>query len=223
LCIKSEKELAKLENLIFNGCEIKFEKNENKLDRSVLGSLAKHPVINQLAILTNEQMTELMSLCKFSLNQKWKLIYIATRDGFGAADFHSKCDSYQKSLVIIKSTNQNVFGGYTEQNWYGIPKKAKIDQNAFLFSFINKHNTKVFMKCKDPLNAIYAFNEYGPIFGGPCDLNICSNSNKINGSSSNLDYSYNFPNYANGSNEAKSFLAGSYNFLTTEIEFYTKS
>jgi len=165
LCIKSEKELAKLEELIFNGCEIKFEKNENKLDRSVLGSLAKHPVINQLAILTNEQMTELMSLCQFSLNQNWKLTYRATRDGFGATDFHSKCDSYQNSLVIIKSTNQNVFGGYTEQNWYGIPKKAKIDQNAFLFSFINKHNTKVFMKCKDPLNAIYAFNEYGPIFG----------------------------------------------------------
>jgi len=57
-----------------------------------------------------------------------------------------------------------------------------------------------------------------------CDLNICSNSNKINGSSSNLDYSYNFPNYAHGSNdEAKSFLAGSYHFLTTEIEVYTKS
>ncbi len=75
-------------------------------------------------------MTELMSLCKFSLNQKWKLIYKATRDGFGSADFHSKCDSYQNSLVIIKSTKGNVFGGYTEQNWSPL----------IIHSFCNKSN-----------------------------------------------------------------------------------
>jgi hypothetical protein len=219
LCIKSEKELAKLEELIFNGCEIKFEKNENKLDRSVLGSLAKHPVINQLAILTNEQMTELMSLCKFSLNQKWKLIYRATRDGFGAADFHSKCDSYQNSFVIIKSTNGNVFGGYTQQSWSG-NDYWKTDPNAFLFSFINQHNTKVIMKSTSPQYAIYTNEVYGPIFGA--DLYICDNSNTSNRSLSNLGKSYKHPNYVYDSNEAKSFFAGSYKFLTTEIEVYTK-
>ena len=60
-------------------------------------------------------MVELMSLRKFPSDQKWKLIYRATRDGFDANEFHFKCDSYQNSLVIIKSTYGNVFGGYTEQ------------------------------------------------------------------------------------------------------------
>jgi len=171
-------------------------------------------------------MTELMRLCQFSLNQKWKLIYRATRDGFRAADFHSKCDNYQNSLVIIKSTNGNVFGGFTEQNWSG-DRQWKSDPNAVLFSFINQHNSKIIMKCTNPSCAIFAHRGYGPTFGGGFggghDLQICNNSNTSNGSFSNLGSSYKHPYYANGSNEAKSFLAGSYKFLTTEIEVYSNS
>jgi hypothetical protein len=221
LSIKSKQELVKLDEFIFNGCRMKFEKNENKLDRSVLGSLMKQQFICESTILSNEQMTELMALCKLSLNQNWKLIYRATRDGFGLNDFHSKCDIYQNTLVIIKSTKGNVFGGYTEQNWSHLGD-YKNDPNAFLFSFINKHNAKIIMKCTDPTYAIFAYNQNGPTFGRGCDLKICNNSNTSDGSYSDLGHSYNHPNYACGSKEAKSFLAGSHKFCTTEIEVYTK-
>jgi len=43
-------------------------------------------------ILSNEQINELMKLCQFSLNQKWKLLYRASVDGFGSDHFHKKCD-----------------------------------------------------------------------------------------------------------------------------------
>jgi len=218
---KAEQELAKLDEFIFNGGQMYFEKNENKLDKLVLGSLAKHPFIVRSAILSDEQMTELMILCKFPLIQKWNLIYRATRNGFGAKDFHSKCDSYQNSLVIIKSTKGNVFGGYTEQNW-SPQHLCKTDPNAFLFSFINQHNTKLILKCTDPSQAIFTSSEHGPTFGAGHDLRICNNSNTTNENYSKLSTSYNHPNYPFGSNEAKSFLAGSFNFLTTEIEVYTK-
>jgi len=217
LAMKAKQDLVKLDQFIFNGGKIKFEKNENKLEKSVLGRLVKQI---ESIILSSEQMTELLNLCQFSPSQKWKLIYRATRDGFGAADFHSKCDSYQNSFVIIKSTNGNVFGGYTQQSWSS--NDWKTDPNAFLFSFINQHNTKVIMKCIEPSYAIGANISYGPIFGGGNDILICNNSNTSNGSYSNLGRSYKHPNYVHGSNEAKSFLAGSYNFLTTEIEVYTK-
>ena len=210
--------MVKLDEFIFNGGKIEFEKNENKLEKSVLGRLV---IQNESIILSSEQMTELLNLCQFSPSQKWKLIYRATRDGFGATDFHSKCDSYQNSFVIIKSTNGNVFGGYTQQSWSGI-NQYKADPNAFLFSFINQHNTKVTMKCTISSYAIYANKTYGLSFGCGDDLHICNNSNISNGSYSNLGKIYKHPNYANGSDEAKSFLAGSYNFLTTEIEVYTK-
>ena len=39
---------------------------------------------------------------------------------------------------------------------------------------------------------------------------------------SNLGHSYTHPNYAYGSNESKSYLAGSYNFQVSEIEVFMK-
>jgi len=127
---KAEQELDNLNEFIFKCGEMKFEKNENKLDRLVLGKLAKHPFIDQSAILSSDQSAELMILCEFSLKHKWKLIYRATRDGFGATDFHSKCDRYQNSLMIIKSTKGYVFGGYTEKNWSG-PAQIKPTKTRF--------------------------------------------------------------------------------------------
>jgi hypothetical protein len=46
--------------------------------------------------------------------------------------------------VIIKSSNGNVFGGYTEQSWSNTGPVSefidKSDPNAFIFSLINKEN-----------------------------------------------------------------------------------
>ena len=62
----------------------------------------------------------------------------------------------------------------------------------------------------------------GPCFGG-YDISITNKSNTNTGSNSNLGkYSYAHPDYAEGSNEAKSFLAGLHKFLISEIEVFTK-
>ena len=116
-------------------------------------------------------------------------------------------DSYQNSLVFIKSTNGYVFGSCNQQSW-SYTRGFKADQNAFLFRFINKHNIKLIMKCTAPYFAIQTSRGNGPIFGSD-DLYICNNSNTSNECRSDLGHSYKHPNYAHGSNEAKSFLAGS--------------
>jgi hypothetical protein len=54
------------------------------------------------------------------------------------------------------------------------------------------------------------------------DIYICSMSNIANKSYSNLGYSYIHPEYTYESNEIRSFLAGSYKFLTSEIEVFTR-
>jgi len=52
---------------------------------------------------------------------------------------------------------------------------------------------------------------------------LISNKSNNNASSySNLCLSYAHPSYAYESNEAESFLAGSYEFQVSEIEVYTK-
>ena len=46
---------------------------------------------------------------------------------------HKKCDYKPNKLIIIKSTNRNVFRGYTDQSWSG-NGIYKADQNALIFS-----------------------------------------------------------------------------------------
>ena len=78
--------------------------------------------------------------------------------------------------------------------------------------------------CKVHQNAIYCNSTYGPTFVGGCDIYICNNSNTIQSSSSNFYHSYKNDqlNLTQNTEEAKSFLAGSYSFLTTEIEVFQK-
>jgi hypothetical protein len=66
-------------------------------------------------ILTSEQSKILIKLCGFNPNdQRFKLLYRATKDGFKAIDFHRKCDTFAKTLTVIKVKDKsNIFGGYT--------------------------------------------------------------------------------------------------------------
>lgn len=154
----------------------------------------------------------------------WKLVYQATRDGFSAADFHSKCDKHQNTLVIVESTNGNVFGGYTEQNWSGEGIK-KIDPNSFTFSIFSqelRRRIPVFMENNNTDYAIYCSPQYGPVFGDLTDLVICSDSNNNKLSYSDMGKSFTHPKYVYGSDEAKSFMADATHFATNEIIVLTK-
>jgi hypothetical protein len=217
LIINLINDLDALEQIKFNGCKIKFEQNTTKLMKSMLGYFRFE---FQSSILTNEQMSNLIDLCGFTSAKSWNLIYRATRDGFGGMDFHDKCDKKKNTFIIIKSTNDNVFGGYTEQDWTA-NSDYKTDANAFLFSFINKDNKPLVMKCQEPDKAISCFGGNGPIFG-KVDLSIAKLSNENIKSWSNLGNIYKHPDYLNGTAEAKSFLAGSYYFQTKEIEVYER-
>lgn len=204
----------KLDNLIFNGSLLKFESNEP----IEIGALKLH---NLRSILSEKQMVDLINLCGLSSELKWKLIYRATENGFSSAAFHTLCDDKTNTLTIIKSYNGFVFGGYTEQDWSG-HNINKHDKYAFLFSYINKDNKPIKLKCSSPSYAIYCSGDYGPTFGAGHDINIRSNSNLNKHSYTNLGYSYMHPDFNFGSNEAKTFLAGSFNFKTVEIEVYCR-
>lgn len=94
------------------------------------------------------------------------------------------------------------------------------DSNAFIFSLTNKSNSPILIKCTTPQNAIYCDYNYGPFFGYGGDLYISDNSNTNTSSFSNLGICYKHPLYTQGTQEAKTFLAGSFNFTTSEIEVF---
>jgi hypothetical protein len=177
----------------------------------------------QSQILKGEQQClELIELCEFSPNDKWTLLYRATRDGFGSNDFHSKCDSHSNTLTILKAKRSEfIFGGFTTIPWE-CSNCFIFDPNAFLFSLTNKDNKPVKMKIDlTHYNfAIRCNSSYGPAFAG--DIHIADNADTKSGSYSNLGKSYIHPQYAYGTIEAKTFLAGSYEFQLDEIEVYEK-
>jgi len=221
---KAELEIENLKNMILNGDILKFERNNKKINETIFGKLKSNKMMDSLILSSRGRQKKLFLLCEFPVDQKWNLIYRASQDGFEAAKFHSKCDNKPNTLVIIKSTNDNVFGGYTEQTWNHSGDYINIykaDPNAFIFSLINKLNRQLKMKWSKN-NGIYCDISYGPIFGGGYDLFIADKSNTNTNSYSNLSHSYTHPEYEHGSNEAKLFLAGSLNFQVSEIEVYTK-
>jgi len=223
---KAEQELQKLKDVIFDEKIFIFEKNSDKVNISMLGKAFRLTGKIDSAIVSDKnQASDLLNLCEFPVYQKWTLIYRASQDGFKSSDFHSKCDDKPITLVIIKSLNGNVFGGYTEKSWgssindeHGV---YKYDPNAFIFSLINKENKPLKMKCIQPDTAIYCSTRYGPYFG-VSDLEINDNSNVNIESYANLGYSYEHPDYEYRSDEADSFLAGSNYFQVSEIEVFIK-
>ena len=149
----------------------------------------------------------------------WDLIYQATKDDFTAVTFHKLCDGNPNTVVVIKSDSGNVFGGYAESSWTSTSTYA-YDTRSFIFSLKNKDGKAPVKFANNTNNKMsnYGAPSYGPTFGGGHDLYICNNSNKTKSSYTNLGHSFKSPNFMKyGSNEAKNFLAGTYNFLTTEI------
>ena len=170
------------------------------------------------------ESNKLQQLCEFPRDQEWRLVYRATDHGFGYDDFNRKCSNQRNCLTIIKSELGNVFSGYTDAAWIKESRSSE-DENAFLFSLINKDDTPLKMKCCEPTNAIRGSNVILQMYGsqgGGRDLCLSQNSNTNTLSNSNLGTSYKHPKYPQGSDEAKNFLAGSHKFKTVEIEMYCK-
>ena len=72
---------------------------------------------NSKILNRNKTVIQLLNVTGIpSTNTSYKPLYQASRDGFGASDFHSKCNGITGTLVVVKDTNSNIFGGYTKGN-----------------------------------------------------------------------------------------------------------
>ena len=201
--------------------------NQKEETSSLFGSLKlrqysdMNPLQSQI-LEGEQQLLELIKLCQFSPNDKWTLLYRGTRDGFEPSDFHSKCDGHSNTLTILKAKESAyIFGGFTTVSWDNT-SKSKSDPNSFIFSLINKENKPVKIKA-DPVLRQYAIRcnpELGPTFGE--DIYIGYHSYTTMNRYSNLGFYYKYTQNKYRTNEAQTFLAGSYEFQLNEIEVYQK-
>ncbi len=105
-----------------------------------------------------------------------ELLYCASRDGWTGAAFHNTCDSAAKTIVICKSEDGFVFGGYASASWsdtssgrgYATHKSAP---SSFLFEFCGSPAEIIQLVCSNVSVALRCVPNEGPAFGGP-DLQV---------------------------------------------------
>lgn len=106
----------------------------------------------------------------------YSLRYRATRDGFQSQDFHDKCDGVAPTVTIVRTSNGEIFGGYTDVYWdpTDLSKTEEIEDDkfkrTFLFSF--KRGQK-FERVSKGLISIVRDLSLGPTFGAG-DLSLGS-------------------------------------------------
>ncbi|CAF1402277.1 unnamed protein product [Adineta steineri] len=188
----------------------------HKVEKEDEERLATEKSIVNGALLQPDHKAKLNEFCG-KANQKWELIYKATRDGFSASAFHTHCNNKGPTMTIIRSNNNCIFGGYTVVPWTS-NSQCKADRTAFLFTLINPHNippTKYIIRSDRAAYAVYHNNSYGAIFGGGYDIHVSDNSNKNNSSSTDFPHSY-----IDTTGKGNNTFTGAKNFTTFEVEVY---
>ena len=149
---------------------------------------------------------------------KLELLYRASRDGWRAQDFHSRCDDKGPTITVIKNTDGFVFGGYADGPWSSHNNWTHSSQ-AFLFSL---HSPSGVGPVKLPLvqNHQYAMQchaSYGPTFGcTPHDIYVADGANGNANSYTNFGSTYQLPS----GQSARTFFTGKNNFQAAEVEVY---
>ena len=184
-CIKIENNLKEIhivnENVIkfnkLNKIKIKFSPEEDeinneleriksfgKLDIEKLGIVLKSSSIINDDI--NKQNT-IINWIKSKVNKNeisFKLIFKMTVNGYEGKNFHQYCDNKGPTLILIKTTKDRIFGGFTPLDWENSSKSKYDNSNqTFIFSLnLNKKFDMISVKKK----AIQGFSaDYGPNFG----------------------------------------------------------
>lgn len=171
-------------------------------------------------LLTSNQQLQLNKF--FGVyDQRWGLLYRASRDGFGQADFHRLCDDQGPTMCIMKSGSY-IFGGYTSVSWKGYGNvETKADSSAFLFTLINPHGiTPTKYPVSKPLTAIELWPGFGPVFGtntgSGCDLVLVDQCNRP------INYGA-FPNhYTDTTGKGITTFAGAARFTCNDYEVFRK-
>ena len=122
--------------------------------------------------------------------------YRASVDGFGAANFHGKCDGVDQLLIVIQSDKDYVFGGYTGGAKFNSSGQyiTPAGEQPFIFSLISPSGTQP-MKFDliNATSALYGHSSSSATFGGGHDIHICNNANVTVGSYLNSGHTYKMP------------------------------
>ncbi|KAL9650328.1 hypothetical protein ABK040_014982 [Willaertia magna] len=155
----------------------------------------------------------------------WTLGFKATKDGFDSNTFHQRCDHKGPTILVCRTSEGYIFGGYNSMEWNSNNQWLKAS-DTFLFSLVNPYNDGPRkLKVKNPQRAIYCHSSSGPSFGGgtnlvfdPYDLYLDSSLKRGH---CNVGGAYSTFRGGFRSDEAQKSLAGSLNnWILNEVEVF---
>jgi hypothetical protein len=152
--------------------------------------------------------------------KQFKLLWRGSRDGFGASEFHRRCDGHAKTLTMILDTKRNIFGGFTPVEWETPVHvniwKADDSRKSFLFTLQNPHSIaprQFALKPAEKHKAIRCDSRCGPCFS---DMAVSNNCNANTGSCTSLGGTYTNDTRLPGD----TVFTGSESFQVKEIEVF---
>ena len=125
---------------------------------------------NVSSIIRNDfdKQKKLMNWIEQKLNKNiiLELIFKMTENGFTAKDFHHYCDNKGPTLILIKTSNDEIIGGFTPLNWETTTEREKkYDELGLTFLFSLTLNKKFDMIKRYTYPAIENVANLGPEFG----------------------------------------------------------
>lgn len=143
--------------------------------------------MNSNIIDSQDLKSELAKVCEFQINQRFELLYRGSEHNFSWTEFHRKCDNKSPTLVIVKSVDGCIFGGYTKVNWNPTTEHDQYisDFVAFLFSLKSSMSESKKYHVQNFNQALYYNKTYGPCFG-KLDFGFDNNCNAWSTLNSNI-------------------------------------
>ena len=140
-----------------------------------------------------------------------KLIFKMSIHGDKCEDFHKYCDNKGATLILIQTTTNKKFGGFTPLNWKNEEKPLDPKNQTFIFSLDLNKKYKILNSNKQ---AIKSSKDFGPDFGND-DIQLKKN---LRQGICYADDSCNF--ISSGRTELTGGKGSQEDFVTKELEVY---
>mmetsp|Transcript_17878 Transcript_17878/g.26134 ORF Transcript_17878/g.26134 Transcript_17878/m.26134 type:complete len:272 (+) Transcript_17878:82-897(+) len=224
--------LARKEKLLLDGQNLLGTQNDCDETRSCsdISQETKHDsdmsrdVEMDSVIIKDHDMKDQIKVWLTSVHKETEpmLLYRASRDGWDATLFHEHSDGKGATIVLVKTTEGYIFGGFADVAWsapLSVFGNYKSSKDSFLFSLkchAGLPPVKMNIKEGKCQHATRHYIDYGPAFGQGYDLIIGSHANANGNANSSVGNTYELP----ADTVDPHFLTGTHKFDVAEYEVF---
>ena len=113
------------------------------------------------------------------VNVQLKLCYQGSQDGFRSEKFKEKCYDNGEILMIIKSGNNKIFGGFTDIEWGGNEQDNGQNVRSFLFSLRDDQSILKIAHINKDQDVCHDWQNLVSLGGLDIEINLNSNSKLV--------------------------------------------